>query len=138
MKLYQILENTNWLAVWERFTALYPMQIGAKANCSEVYNEMKSKTPASSQTTIVFVENNHLLRNGVSASVDIIGKLPSNDFDYAIEFSPWEEWLGMEVDAGTLMRYSHDDILAHCIFGMSGVGYAPMRSATARKFVANY
>lgn len=138
MKLYQILENTSWFSVWDRFTNLYPLQARAKANCSEVYNEMKSKTPVNSQTTIVLVEKRHSMRNGSSSSIDIIGRLPNNDLDYAIEFSPWEEWLGMEVDAGTLSQYSHNDILAHCIFGMSGVGYTPMRSITTRKFVANY
>lgn len=42
---------------------------------------------------------------------------------YALEFAPWQEWLGMTIDPETLARYNEEDILAHCLGEMTFLGY---------------
>jgi len=53
--------------------------------------------------------------------VHVAGKKEDEDIGYAIEFTDWREWLGMEVGA-------HDKIedisfLAHCLWEMTFTGY---------------
>jgi hypothetical protein len=42
---------------------------------------------------------------------------------YAIEFRPWEDWLGMEIDPETLKTISSLDIICHCLWEMTFIGY---------------
>ena len=42
---------------------------------------------------------------------------------YAIEFKPWDEWLGMTIAEQTLKEFSEPQILAHCLYEMTFVGF---------------
>jgi hypothetical protein len=53
---------------------------------------------------------------------DAIG---NREVSYAIEFTDWAEWLGMEIDLETLLSYSEVDILGHCLWEMTFCGYSP-------------
>lgn len=44
--------------------------------------------------------------------------------EYAIEFVPWSEWLGMEISTETQVKYSELEILAHCLWEMTIAGYS--------------
>ncbi len=127
MKLYQLVETTQWPDVWERFVTLYPGYVNAKSLCHEVYNELKTKSPLNSQITLKLMSSRAFGANRNTGSVDIMGILPNNDLDYGIEFSSSEEWLGMEVDFGTISSFSNSEIIAHCLFGLSGIGYVPVQ-----------
>ena len=127
MKLYQLVETSQWADVWRQFVALYPDYANAKSLCHEVYNELKAKSPLNSQITLKLISSRAFGVNRNAGSVDIMGVLPNNDLDYGIEFSSSEEWLGMEVDFSTISSFSNSEIIAHCIFGLSGIGYVPVQ-----------
>lgn len=42
---------------------------------------------------------------------------------YAIEFTPWSEWLGCEVDKQVLKKMPKDEIVAHCLWEMTFWGF---------------
>ncbi len=42
---------------------------------------------------------------------------------WAIEFTPFEEWLGMIIHRKTLNNFSKLDIIAHCLFEMTWFGF---------------
>lgn len=44
--------------------------------------------------------------------------------NYAIEFQPWREWLGMEIFPSTLNNYSEIDIICHCLWEMTFCGFS--------------
>jgi len=46
----------------------------------------------------------------------------NSEVEYALEFHPWEEWLGMEVDSATHQKYAYPEILAHCLWEMTFMG----------------
>lgn len=50
----------------------------------------------------------------------VCGKSPSNM--WAIEFSPWSEWMAMEINSETLDQFSEVDILAHSAYEMTFLG----------------
>ena len=44
---------------------------------------------------------------------------------FAIEFTPWKEWLAMEIDKGTAnnIELMRADIVAHCLYELTFCGY---------------
>lgn len=42
---------------------------------------------------------------------------------YAIEFSPWEKWLGMEIDSATIKQFSFVEIIVHSLFEMTFISF---------------
>lgn len=45
----------------------------------------------------------------------------------------WDEWLGMEIEAEILERYSELDILCHCFWEMTWCGYSMEKVKKFRK-----
>ena len=43
---------------------------------------------------------------------------------YALEFTDWSEWLGMNISDLTLSSYSEREIIAHCLYEMTFFGYS--------------
>ena len=40
-----------------------------------------------------------------------------------IEFTPWREWLGMEINGSTLKQFNETEILSHCLCEMTYAGF---------------
>ena len=41
----------------------------------------------------------------------------------AIEYTPWNEWLGMPIDKDSLRNFSELEIIAHCLIEMTFAGF---------------
>lgn len=41
----------------------------------------------------------------------------------AIEFSPWSEWLGMQISEDTEKEYNELEIISHCLYEMTYAGF---------------
>jgi hypothetical protein len=60
--------------------------------------------------------------------VDVSGeyKHPKNkeeEYSHAIEFTPWKKWLGMDISTESLKDFTELEILAHCLYEMTFVGF---------------
>lgn len=42
---------------------------------------------------------------------------------YALDFTPWAEWLGMKVNERLFNQFTNEDIVAHCIWEMTFHGF---------------
>ena len=42
--------------------------------------------------------------------------LNNSEVSYGIEFTPWEEWLGMTIEPASLEAFDEVAILAHCLW----------------------
>jgi hypothetical protein len=120
MTLHTLLENTNWLSVWDRFAKLYPSQFDNEQFYYKAYSKLKQSTPIKNTTKLVIDEK--ISQLNYVKWVSVLGVLLNNEIDYALEFNTWEEWLGMEVDTITLAEFSKNDIIAHCLFEMAYEG----------------
>lgn len=63
-----------------------------------------------------------------SAYVDVSGsyKYPKNEeekFSQAIEFTPWNQWLGMEISSESFVNFSELEIISHCLHEMTFMGF---------------
>jgi hypothetical protein len=38
---------------------------------------------------------------------------------YGLDFKPWNEWLGMNLEPDSLEQFSHEQIIAHCLWEMT-------------------
>jgi len=60
--------------------------------------------------------------------VDISGKYNNpkteeEEFSQALEFTPWNEWLAMKIATESLQDFSELEILSHCLYEMTFVGF---------------
>jgi hypothetical protein len=42
---------------------------------------------------------------------------------FGLDFKPWNEWLGMHLEPNSLEQFSHDEIVAHCLWEMTFYGF---------------
>lgn len=42
---------------------------------------------------------------------------------YALEYTPWSKWLGYEVDKKVLKKMPKEEIVAHCLWEMTFIGF---------------
>jgi hypothetical protein len=56
---------------------------------------------------------------------DCSEEFANSEVTYAIEFTPWKEWLGMEIDPETAnnIELTRSDIVAQCLWEMTFCGY---------------
>lgn len=45
------------------------------------------------------------------------------EVSYSLVYTPWEQWLGMDIDLQTLQDYTAAQVAAHCLWEMTFYGY---------------
>jgi hypothetical protein len=55
-----------------------------------------------------------------------------SETEFSLEFEPWNEWLGMAIDADTLNAYPPSEIVAHCLHEMTFFGFDETEIAAQR------
>jgi hypothetical protein len=53
---------------------------------------------------------------------------PNQEMPYALDLTPWEEWLGMEVDPGSLEPFNRAELVAHCLWELTFHGFEPSKT----------
>lgn len=82
--------------------------------------------PADSQMSIVVKHCKDEFDGEEYIDVSGIHQQPQSEEErcsYAIEFTPWKEWLGMEIHPNSLADFSELEIIAHCLYEMTFVGF---------------
>lgn len=61
---------------------------------------------------------------GKNQYVDVSGKCATDDHEsYALEYTSWAKWLGYDVDQTVLKKMTKEDIVAHCLWEMTFIGF---------------
>lgn len=61
---------------------------------------------------------------GKNQYVDVSGKCATDDHEsYALEYTSWAKWLGYDVDQTALKKMTKEDIVAHCLWEMTFIGF---------------
>ena len=128
IKFVELIKKNLWLNVEENFLGLYPKQ---KKNISEyekIFNHLKILQPENSKFTLNLVEVKDDFDEEIY--VDVSGYLTDekkntvgNAVSYALEFTPWEEWLGMDIDKKSTQVFSESEIISHCLYEMTFYGF---------------
>ena len=130
MTLKELFKKNSWLSVREDLYHCYPDEKLNDHGYEAVFSKLQVMDAANSDLKIVlrtvaddtFSEEPYVDVSGKkweSKNGNGTGRYES----YAIEFKPWEEWLGMKIDEISLREFTETEILAHCLFEMTFVGF---------------
>ena len=141
MTLKDLINRHHWAGVKYHLLEAYPDEAEQIDAYDLVYEALIRQSPEVGARRIVLEE-----RLGIDdrTYIDVSGRdgtlhkeldefqyfkdVPDSDVansevSYALEFSPWAEWLGMEIDPATLAEFSEEAIIAHCMWEMTFVDF---------------
>lgn len=127
MTFQQLIKSNHWLSVKEVFLSLYTDQHKNISGYEDVFHQLQMIQPAESNIEIVLTEHiDEGLDEGPYTFVS--GKEVHNNRgmeseSLAIEFVKWNEWLGMTIENNTLKDYTQLEILSHCLYEITFVGF---------------
>jgi hypothetical protein len=130
MKLKDLIKLYNWLSVELTLLKLYPDQVTMVDDYRKVFERLTFLESENYNMSIVLAEYNCDLddESEISTYVDVSGRKIENDPNtltdsYAIEFLDWKKWLGMDLAPETIQNFSELEIIVHCLYEMTFMGY---------------
>lgn len=128
MKFGEIVKSNNWLSVEMVLFKLYPDEKKNISGYEEVFNKLRVLQPKKTDISILvswekddFDQTDYVNVSGYYNNPDKnTGELTNS---LAIEFTPWNEWLGMDIDQNTLKTFNELEIISHCLYEMTFVGF---------------
>lgn len=126
MNLKNLIVENAWLSVATILLKIYPNQKDSLAGYEEVYQKLLAMPAEESELSIQIELQSDDYDDEKYISVSGAYKNPKNEeetYPQAIEFEPWKKWLGMNIDAETRANFSELEIIAHCLFEMTFVGF---------------
>jgi hypothetical protein len=127
MKFNTLIKTNNWLSVKTTFLALYPDQENSIRDYQEVFEKLKLMIPVEVAINIVLYQY-YDDETFLPSCVDVAGinlKPSKDDINdgLAIEYSPWNQWLGMGIDELTAKEFTELEIISHCLNEMTYAGF---------------
>lgn len=126
MTLAEIINTNNWLSVGTILLQLYPDQEENMQAYDRIYHSLQKVDAINSATEIV-------IEQSYDEEMQSIGAANVYGIDYAsqdeltnavaLEFTPWNQWLGMGISELTQKEFTELEIIAHCLYEMTFVGY---------------
>ena len=147
MRLSKLLRSLGWYEVKASLIWSYPDTNESIDGYKQVFAELCELVPVEPKMRIIIQETFRealdeepftevIGRNGtlnrdqedykhLEASV---GPVYSNsETDFSLSLESWEQWLGMEIDSGSLENYTKLEIAAHCIWDMTFHGFEQLQ-----------
>ena len=148
MNLKQLLANHDREEVLARLFSLYPNQAESAEGYIYVLNSLDTIDPVDSKM-VLHVQ--HCTDSPLDEFDDVYGadgaknnesedwpqfavglneeetarltEFGEKEVTWALDFRPWNEFLGMEIGQETIDGYAETDIIAHCLYEMTFYGY---------------
>ncbi|CAL67525.1 DUF6557 family protein [Christiangramia forsetii] len=126
MTLEQLVQSNSWLSISAILLELYSDEEKSLEGYEEVFEKLLMMAPEETDMTIEI----KTVKDDFDGEeyVDVSGKYkhPKNEAQsssYAIEFTSWKEWLGMDICNESLKEFTELEILAHCLYEMTFAGF---------------
>ncbi len=128
MKFREIIRSNNWLSIESVLLKLYPDEKKNISGYEDVFNKLRVLQSKESDISILvsceiddFDQTNYINVSGYynhsSKNVDEL------TISLALEFTPWCEWLGMDIDQKSLMTFNELEIISYCLYEMTFAGF---------------
>lgn len=128
MKFKDLITTNSWLSIEKVLLQLYPNEQKNITAYEQIFNDLQLMEAVAGNISIV-VSNEYDAFDGLEY-VDVSGRdnNPQENSELltnalAIEFTPWNEWLGMDIDKNTLQEFTELEIIAHCLYEMTFMGF---------------
>lgn len=119
MRLPTILKQYNEQEILDHLFELYPDQKKSEEGYIEVLNSLRHQKPEVNPM-LLLVER---IEDDGQKWVSVSGLNTDEIQHYAIEFTPWSEWLGMHIHPLSFKEFTPLDILCHCLWEMTWDGF---------------
>lgn len=117
----KLIDKYNFKTIKKRFLELYPDQKKNIPGYEKVFERLKKLKPKKDNFKIslrVYKEK------GEEDWIKVSGLNPKDkNVSYAIEFTSWNQWLGMKIERKTLKLFPEIDIICHCLWEMTFMGF---------------
>jgi hypothetical protein len=138
MKFKELIDKYDWDDVHPTLMQLYPGREKNIEGYKQVFEELRTLKPVETEMYIViedvFDEYDKEYYAHVSGKDGTLNKesdpeyfkddeIGNQEVSYAIEFTDWAQWLAMDIDHESLLKYSELDIIAHCLWEMTFYGF---------------
>ncbi len=128
VSLFDLIKTNAWLSLKLTLQKLYPDQEEYLDDYEKMFQQLKEMQPKASNVTIEveWVHDSYDNTDYVNISgyyTDPADRIDPYTNSLAIEFTPWDEWLGMPIDKKTLKTFNELEILAYCLDEMSFAGF---------------
>lgn len=126
MKLKNLIQTNSWLSVKMILLELYADEDINISGYENIYEYLQFMDLEHSDLSIVV---SHVKDEFDGEEyVDVSGKYehPKNDeekYSYALEFTPWNQWLGMDICKESVKQFSELEIIAHCLYEMTYIDF---------------
>lgn len=126
----ELLSRNKWEEIREKIISYYPKEKEGIDTYKKVYFELLNITPVENKDGMVIEvsrENDELGSSDGSNQTEFydVSGLKKGDFwSYAIEFQPWEEWLGYYCNQEDLDSIGEPAFIAHAMWEMTFTGYS--------------
>ena len=116
-----VLNNVqNWPKIKKAIIKHYPEQKKNADSYVVVFERLTRIKPKKSKLKIEFDFGKN---PDEEPYVDVHGVTKKDEQTWALDFTSWAEWLGMEVKEETIWKFSEIEILCHCLWEMTFYGF---------------
>ncbi len=130
MTLYDLIKETSWTDVKVSLLWAYPDERHNLLKYEAVFRELSRMSPQASAMRICLEESKGQVHvGGRDGSLKKDHGVPetiegaNEEVTFALDFTPWTQWLGMEIDATALTAHTGAQIVAHCLWEMTVVSF---------------
>lgn len=121
-KFKEIIDNHKWPEVEKKFLKLYPDQKKSIIGYKDVFSILQKMKPTKSNMELKLDFRKY--SEDDKPYVHVSGYKEKAKFKYwAIEFTPWKEWLAMKIENVTGLEFSELEIICHALYEMTFCGY---------------
>lgn len=130
MTLQDLILAHHWLSVEQTLVGLYPDQQEAIDEYRVVFEKLAGMEPEAIDMKLVLTADSGEEDAGTDqrSNVDVLGRKPVQEEEgiveqYALEFVPWAQWLGIGVPEEVRENFTDLQIIAHCLYEMTYVSF---------------
>jgi len=128
MKLIELIRQNSWLSVELTLLDIYPEEKKNISGYEEIFRQLVSMPVI--ETDMIIEIKREIDDFDNEEYIDISGRKKNEPKDqkeqeisYALEFTPWSEWLGMQIDKNSIKNFTELEIISRCLFEMTFVGF---------------
>lgn len=124
MILKDLIQSVVFDDVWAELNKEYSMKDGAFEAYKRVFNQLKELTPGINHDNLRLIVARVEDKFEPGTFIFEVFEMKSGDKDhYALELSPWKEWLSFEVIGKCIELYGAATVVAHSLYGLTFLGY---------------
>jgi len=124
--LKDIVDLHQWKDIYRRMAKLYPKPHKNLEGYKRVFKVLRKLDATKKRSRLLIELYACYDKYDDRYYTSVHGVTPKRRGDtYALEFSSWQEWLGMRVSDASIYAYESVDIICHCLYEMTFFGFTP-------------